>query len=113
MVEYTVPADSRATNREVRDLALPEGVVVSMIARAQRIIPPRGSTRILPGDHVFLVLRPGVRPLVDRVFRPGGAQDDADRAIEFPLAATMTVGELEDFYGVRIDCAPSRTLAEP
>lgn len=112
IVEYTVHPDSRATNRHIRDLALPDGVVISMIAREQRIIPPRGSTRIEPGDHVFLVLRPGVRPLVNRLFGPGGATEDAAARIEFPLAPEMTVGELEDFYGVRINSPPTVTIAE-
>ena len=111
IVEYTVYSDCRAANRHIRDLALPDGVVVSMIARQQRIIPPRGGTRVEPGDHVFLVLRPGVRPLVDRMFGPGGAVEDAASRIEFPLAPEMTVGELEDFYGVRIDSPPSLTIA--
>jgi potassium/hydrogen antiporter len=112
IVEFAVAADSRAANRYVRDLALPEGVVVSMIAREHRIIPPRGSTRVLPGDHVFLVLRPGVRPLVNRAFGPGGAAEDADARVEFPLAPETTVGELEDYYGVQIDSPPSVTIAE-
>ena len=77
IVEYTVSPDCRAANRLVRELSLPDGVVISMIAREQRIIPPRGSTRVLPGDHVFLVMRPGVRPLVNRVFGPGGATVNA------------------------------------
>src|SRR5690606_18767329 len=111
-VEYNVSPDSRAANRLVRDLTLPEGVVISMIAREQRIIPPRGSTRILPGDFVFLVMRPGVRPLVNRLFGPGTAADEAESRIEFPLAGDTTVGELEDYYGVRIESPPATTLAE-
>ena len=112
IVEYTVSPDSRAANRLVRELSLPDGVVISMIAREQRIIPPRGSTRVLPGDHVFLVMRPGVRPLVNRVFGPGGATEDAESTIEFPLAPETTVGELEDYYGIVIEQAPSATLEE-
>ena len=112
IVEYTVQENSRAANRHVRDLAIPEGVVISMIARQQRIIPPRGSTRIQPGDHVFLVMRPGVRPLVNRLFGPATPSEEVEPPIEFPLAPETTVGELEDFYGVRIDSPPFVTLAE-
>ena len=110
IVEYRVTPDSRAANKLVRDLGLPEGVVVSMIARQQRILPPRGSTQVLPGDYVFLVMRPGVRPLVDRVFGPQGPPEEMEPRIEFPLAAETTVGELEDYYGVRIDSPPETTL---
>ena len=111
-VEYNVSSDSRAANRRVRDLGLPEGAVLSMIARDQRLVPPRGSTVVLPGDYVFLVMRPGVRPLVNRVFGPGGAIEDAEERIEFPLAPQTTVGELEDYYGIHLECAPSLTVAE-
>lgn len=111
-VEYNVSPDSRAANRLVRDLGLPEGAVLSMIARNQRLVPPRGSTKVLPGDYVFLVMRPGVRPLVNRVFGPGGAIEDAEERIDFPLAPETTVGELEDYYGIQLECAPSLTVAE-
>src|SRR5690606_688158 len=63
IVEYGVTPDSRAAGRRLRELALPDGVVVAMVSRAQHIIPPRGSTRIEPGDHVFVVLQPGARAL--------------------------------------------------
>ena len=46
------------------------------------------------------------------MFGPGGATEDAAARIEFPLAPEMTVGELEDFYGVRIDSPPAVTIAE-
>lgn len=111
IVEYTVTPDSRAAGRPIRDLALPDGAVIAMIVREQKIIPPRGSTRIEPGDHVFLVLRPEVRPLVDRVF----ARGDADPAgiptrVEFPLRGDTTVAELEEFYGIRVEAPASQTL---
>lgn len=72
IVEYTVTPDSLAVGARLRDLALPEGAVVAMIARDQEIIPPRGSTSVEPNDHVFIVLRPDVRSLVDQVFAREG-----------------------------------------
>jgi cell volume regulation protein A len=78
IVEYTVNPDSRATGQKLRDLDFPESAVVAMIARDQQVIPPRGRTRIEPGDHVFIVLRPEARPLVDRVFTSRGEEEDDD-----------------------------------
>jgi len=113
IVEYTLEEDSRAARARVRDLALPDGVVIAMIVRDQQVIPPRGSTQLLPGDHVFMLLRPSVRELVERVFRgsEGGTWVPAS-AVEFPLRGTTRVGEIEEFYGVRIDALRTETLDE-
>ncbi|MBX3438671.1 MAG: potassium/proton antiporter [Planctomycetaceae bacterium] len=113
IVDYSVGADSLAAGRMVKDLALPEGVVIALIARHEQIIPPQGRTQIEPGDHVIIVLRPGTRPLVDQVF----ARQVAQRApipveIEFPLRASITVGELEDFYAIKMNAPRSSTLDE-
>lgn len=113
IVEYTVPSDSRASARLIRDLRFPDGAVVAMIVRGERIIPPRGSTRVEANDHVFLVVRPQVRPLVDRIFSRGGTEIEAVPVeVEFPLRGDTTVAELDEFYGVRLDAAPSFTLDE-
>jgi potassium/hydrogen antiporter len=113
IVEYTLLADSRASGRRLNQLALPEGVVIAIIARGETLIPPRGSTQLRPGDHVFVVLRPEVRPLVDRVFSQGGAVAEAlPVLVEFPLMGTATVEELWEFYGIRLGMPGSMTLDE-
>ncbi len=112
IVEYTVTPDSRAAGRLVRELALPDEAVVAMIVRNQRIIPPRGSTRIEPNDHIFLVLRPGVRPLVDRIFaRYGMEAVGLPARCEFPLRGDTTVADLIEFYGIQLDAPEEQTLA--
>ena len=113
IVDYTVDEASRAAGRLVRELALPTGVVIAMVARGEKIIPPQGNTRIESGDHVILVLRPGTEPLVDQVFR-GKAEDrhEVPTAVEFPFRGKTTVGELEEFYAIHIDAPPQMTLDE-
>jgi cell volume regulation protein A len=113
IVEYPVKEGSRATGLRVRDLALPDGVVVAMIVRDKQVIPPRGSTRILPGDDVFVLMRPAVRALVEHVF--GDAEVDSwlpAAAMEFPLRGTTRIGEVEEFYGIHIDAPEGQTLDE-
>ncbi|HEX9582252.1 MAG TPA: potassium/proton antiporter, partial [Gemmatimonadales bacterium] len=66
IVEYTLGSDFPATGRRIRDLSLPDGALVAMVARGQQVVAPRGSTQLLPGDHVFVLLRPDTRWLVDR-----------------------------------------------
>jgi cell volume regulation protein A len=113
IVDYTVHEDSNVAGRLVRDIALPEGVVIAIIARQDQIIPPQGNTRILPDDHAILVLRPGTRPLVNRIFGRDAAQDvKLPPSFEFPLRASTTVGELEEFYGIKMDSQAEQTLDE-
>jgi cell volume regulation protein A len=113
IVDYLVGEDSRAAGRLVRDLVLPEGVVIALIARHEEIIPPQGSTRIEAGDHVILVLRPGTRPLVNKVFASAiDRRDELPYQLEFPLRGTIRIGELEEVYGIKMHAAPQSTLDE-
>jgi cell volume regulation protein A len=112
IVEYTVAADSRAAGHRIRELALPEGVVIALIARAEQMIPPQGATHLLEGDHVFVVLRRDTRPLADRVFGRDRSVEGRITGVEFPLRAVATVAELEEFYGVALDAPRDCTLAD-
>jgi cell volume regulation protein A len=95
----------------VKDLALPEGVVIAVVAREQQMIPPHGHTTIQAGDHVILVLRPGTRALVDRVFA-GSAKGHGElpHLFEFPLRGSTLVGELQEMYGIAMNAPASSTL---
>jgi cell volume regulation protein A len=84
IVDYTIGPDSRAAGRLVRELGLPAGAVAAIVTREQTIIPPHGNTRILAGDHVILVLRPGLRPLVDQIF---GRTDEGRDVLPAPESA--------------------------
>jgi cell volume regulation protein A len=111
IVEYSLTEDSPAAGLRVRDLALPDGVVVAMIVREKQVIPPRGSTKILPGDDVFVLMRPAVRALVEHVF--SGQEEETwlpATAVEFPLRGSTRISEVEEFYGIRIDAPGTDTL---
>jgi cell volume regulation protein A len=113
IVDYTVGPDSRAAGRQVKDLALPEGVVIAVVAKGQKIIPPQGRTRIEAGDHVIIVLRPEMRKFVNQVF--GSHKEtraEEHIGLEFPFRGTTTVGELEDMYGISMGIARELTLEE-
>lgn len=69
VVDYAISADSHAVGKMVKDLGLPEGAVIAMIARDDQIVPPKGSTALHADDHVILVLRPGLRTAIDHIFR--------------------------------------------
>lgn len=109
--DYAITPDSLAAERLVKELALPSGVVVAMIVRGEKAIPPQGITRIHAGDHVILVVKRGTEPLVDQVFRRSQKPAVLPPAVEFPFRGSITVGELEAFYSIRIDAPAETTLA--
>jgi len=113
IVDYLVEPRSLASGRRVRELALPESAVLAMIVRGNEIIPPRGSTALHPGDHVFVVLKSSVREVVDRLFaRRRRPITDRQVAMAFPLAASTTAAEVEEFYGIHLDPDPTRNLGD-
>lgn len=113
IVDYSIGEDSRAAGRLIKDLSLPDGAVIALIARDENIIPPQGNTRILAGDHVILVLRPGIQPIVNQIF----AKDSQERgelptSIEFPLRPGTKVSELEAIYSLKVNAASEKTIGE-
>jgi cell volume regulation protein A len=69
IVDYVLTDDGPIARKRVRDLKLPEGAVIAMVSRGRTLIPPRGSTLLQVGDHVFVITRQETRADVDRVFR--------------------------------------------
>ena len=57
VLEYPVSADDAIAGAAVRDLGLPREAVVNVIVRGDQAIPPRGSTRLRPGDRLHVLLR--------------------------------------------------------
>ena len=97
----------------MKDLTLPEGAVIALVTRGNQFIPPQGNTRICAGDHVILVLGPGIQPLVNQVFgRNPDVRGLIPNKVEFPLRGSVTVGELQEFYTIQIDAAPERTISQ-
>ena len=50
VAEVVVDADSSVAGRLLSDSGVPEGLLVSAIVRGERVLVPRGSTRLLVGD---------------------------------------------------------------
>jgi cell volume regulation protein A len=64
MFEMQIDANSRAANKRIRDLDLPDDVLISSIVRNGKIIAPRGTSMILPDDILFVL---GPRQSMDLV----------------------------------------------
>ncbi|QQD20252.1 potassium/proton antiporter [Venatoribacter cucullus] len=103
IVEYTLGDHARAAGRRLSQTALPDGTVVAMITRDKEVIPPRGSTVLKNGDHLFVVLRPDVRAFVDCVFSEAEAAFRTELPdTELRLKGITRVADLAHSYGIEL-----------
>jgi cell volume regulation protein A len=65
---YRVEAASAVADAFVRDLALPEGCLVTLVVRGREVVVPRGSTQLLRGDEVCVFVTPEARVWLDLIF---------------------------------------------
>ena len=72
---YISPALAVAGVR-IRDIPFPEAAAALLVVRGPRLIPPRGSTELLPGDHVYLFARESDRPLLELLFGTASAGEE-------------------------------------
>jgi len=101
IVEYSLGENPRVAGRLLSRTALPEGAVVAMITRGSDVIAPRGSTRLCAEDHLFVVLRPDVRPFVDSVFSQ--AVDAVRNELppdELRLKGNTRIEDVRESYGI-------------
>lgn len=113
IVDYFVDHECRAAGAQIKNLALPEGVVIALIVRDEQTVLPQGRSILQSGDHVIVVLRPNVRSLVDSVFAHRDHQSlGLPPQLEFPLRGTVRVSELEQFYQIKLDGDADSTLDE-
>lgn len=68
IIEVEVSAGSRAANKRVEEIDLPEGGLIIALLRDRAGIVPRGDTVIEVGDEVLLVLNPGLEEGITALF---------------------------------------------
>jgi len=100
IVDYTVAPSARVAGQVLRDLALPDGVAVTLVVRGGEVIMPRGATALRPGDHVFVALRTRLKPLVDRLFDPDAETPPLVSGLTLSFHRKSTVGQLHRFFGI-------------
>lgn len=110
IVEYTLGEHCRAAGRRLSQTALPEDAVVAMITRGSEVIPPRGSTFLEEGDHLFIVTKPDARAFIDQVFSSKGEVDFLMADAELRVKGSTKVQELEHSYGISLPLAGQETL---
>jgi potassium/hydrogen antiporter len=69
VLEHVIAPEDAAAKARVRDLGLPRDALVSVIVRGDRAIPPRGSTRLLAGDELHVLISEESAHLVSELIR--------------------------------------------
>ncbi len=100
IVEYTVAPSARVAGQALRDLALPDGVVVALIVRGAAVIMPRGKSMLRPGDHVFVAMRVPLVGLINRLFDPEAATEPLRSGLMLTFHGQTTIGQLHRFFGL-------------
>ena len=100
ILDYTVKARTHVAGQRLRDLALPDGVVVSLILRGREVVMPRGTTLLMPGDHVFVAMRIKLEPLLNRLFEPDPEPPELPLDLPLSFNSATTVEQLYGFYGL-------------
>ncbi|MEX0588621.1 MAG: potassium/proton antiporter [Cyanobium sp.] len=99
ILDYTVKARTHVAGQRLRDLALPDGVLVTLILRGREVVMPRGTTLLMPGDHVFVAMRINLEPFINRLFDPDPAPL-VMTAKQLSFNASITAEQLYGFYGL-------------
>lgn len=58
LLSFYITPSIAVAGASLSDLPFPEGAAVSMIVRGESLIPPKGNTELMPGDHVYVITRP-------------------------------------------------------
>jgi cell volume regulation protein A len=74
LLSFYIDSKSAAAGARLADLDFPDGTAALLIIRGEELIAPRGTTEIIPGDHVYVFCQPGDRPFLHLLF--GQAEED-------------------------------------
>ena len=110
IVDYTVAPGARISRQPLRDLALPDGVAVTLVVRGDEVIVPRGRTVLKEGDHAFVARRNDLKPVVDALFDGSAAPPRVAPGTQMRFEAATTVGQVRCFLGLKGDAHRARTL---
>ena len=68
LLDFVVADDHAIAGAAVREVGLPRAAIIAVVVRGHDSIPPRGSTVIEPGDHLFVLAPHSLRPAIEDVF---------------------------------------------
>jgi len=100
ILDYTVKPRTHVAGQRLRDLALPDGVVVSLIVRGRDVVMPRGTTLLMPGDHVFVAMRMNLEPFINRLFEPDPEPTVCPEDLQLSFSASASLEQFCGFFGL-------------
>jgi len=65
LVSYYLRPESASAGATISEVPLPDSAVIALIVRGTRLVSPKGSTVLEPGDHVYLFCQAAELPLID------------------------------------------------
>ena len=74
--------------------------IIALLLRNNELIMPRGATRFVPGDHLFIAIHRRLRPLIDALFLPADQAWQRPSIAPVPFHESDTVAQIALFYGV-------------
>jgi cell volume regulation protein A len=68
ITSFYIEPSSAVKGASISDLPLPSSCTVVLLIRGREVIPPRGSTKIAAGDHIYLLSREEDLPFISLIF---------------------------------------------
>ncbi len=68
LLDFVVAEDHAIAGAAVREVGLPRAAIIAVVVRNDVSIPPRGSTVIEPGDHLYVLAPHDLRPAIEDAF---------------------------------------------
>ena len=68
LLSFYVDADLAVAGATLSELPFPGGAAVTIIVRGRDLVAPRGETRVMPGDHVYIFAQREDVPLLQLMF---------------------------------------------
>ena len=68
LFDFGVEEPHAVAGRFIRDLDLPRNALIVVIMRGEQVIPPRGNTRVEPGDRLYVLADPEAARDVEAAF---------------------------------------------
>ena len=68
LLSYYIDEALLVSGVALEDLEFPEGASVTLVVRGDLLVPAKGTTVLLPGDHVYVVAQPEDRAIIQLMF---------------------------------------------
>ena len=68
LLSYYIDEALLVSGVALEDLEFPEGASVTLVVRGDLLVPAKGATVLLPGDHVYVVAQPEDRAIIQLMF---------------------------------------------